>query len=58
MLFENFRRNERKAVSSCSHLVDQPEKQQETLERTDFDAMLSDYDRILLRFGMHIFCES
>ena len=67
MLFENFyRRNgRRKAVINCvpieydySHLVDRLEEQPEERKRTGFDALLTDYDRILLRFGMHIFCET
>lgn len=67
MLFENFyRRNDRrKIVISCvpseydySHLVDWPEEQPAERKHTGFDAMLTDYDRILLRFGMHIFCET
>lgn len=38
-----------------SHLVDCPVKREpEVAKRTDFDAMLTDYDRILLQFGMHI----
>jgi hypothetical protein len=67
MLFENFyKRNEsRRAVLSCvpkeydySHLVDRPvTPQQEQVKRTGFDAILSDYDRVLLQFGMHILCE-
>jgi hypothetical protein len=41
-----------------SHLVDRPVKpRQEQVKRTDFDGMLTDYDRILLKFGMHILCE-
>jgi hypothetical protein len=68
MLFENFyRRNEsRRAVVSCvpkeydySHLVDrQAIPQFERMKRPGFDAMLTDYDRVLLQFGMHILCES
>jgi hypothetical protein len=40
-----------------SHLVDCPATEEE-VQRTGFDALLSDYDRILLRFGMHILWES
>jgi len=39
---------------SC-HLVGSPVKQfDERFDATQFDALLTDYDRILLRFGMHI----
>jgi hypothetical protein len=41
-----------------SHLVDRLLKPRETVKRTGFDAMLTDYDHILLQFGMHIACES
>jgi hypothetical protein len=41
-----------------SHLVDRFVKPRERVKRTGFDAMLNDYDRILLQFGMHILCES
>jgi len=67
VLFENFyRRNERRmVVLSCvpkeydySHLVDRPVEPREERRRTGFDALLTDYDRVLLRFGMHIFCET
>jgi len=38
-----------------SHLVGSPLKQfDERFDATQFDALLTDYDRILLRFGMHI----
>ncbi|HTY83308.1 MAG TPA: hypothetical protein VMB19_03770 [Silvibacterium sp.] len=40
-----------------SHLLDCPVEQEE-VQRTGFDALLSDYDRVLLRFGMHILWES
>lgn len=41
-----------------SHLVDCPVTDGEEVGRTGFEAMLTDYDRILLQFGMHILCES
>jgi len=41
-----------------SHLVDRPVEPREERRRTGFDALLTDYDRVLLRFGMHIFCET
>ena len=66
MLFENFhRRNKnRNTVTSCvpkeydySHLVDRPVEEQ-PIRRPGFDGMLSEYDRVLLKFGMHIVWES
>jgi hypothetical protein len=38
-----------------SHLVGSPVKQfYERFDATQFDALLTDYDRMLLRLGMHI----
>ena len=38
-----------------SHLVGSPVKQHDKrYEAAQFDGLLTDYDRILLRFGMHI----
>ena len=64
MLFENFPIwNEiQKTVITCipreydySHLVDRPVKpREESAKRPGFEAMLTEYDRILLKFGMHI----
>lgn len=40
---------------SASHLVDSRARQHdEGFDAAEFDALLTDYDRILLRFGMHI----
>jgi len=39
---------------SC-HLIDSPVKQiDEQFDAAQFDALVTDYDRILLKFGMHI----
>lgn len=73
MLFENFYKENGDAADDLqrgmtiptraanendySHLVDCPVKQPDELKRTGFDAMLIDYDRILLKFGMHILWE-
>ena len=72
MLFENFYRSTgsgaddlRRGITIAanianehdySHLVDGLVKAREEPDRTGLDAMLTDYDRILLRFGMHIAC--
>lgn len=38
-----------------SHLVDSAaEQRDEKFDAAEFDRLLTDYDRILLRFGMHI----
>ena len=37
-----------------SHLVGGPLNQHQRLDAVQFDGLLTDYDRILLRFGMHI----
>ena len=41
-----------------SHLVSCSVKQPERPKRAGFEGMLTDYDRILLQFGLHILCES
>jgi hypothetical protein len=41
-----------------SHLVRDPVKQHDTeIDAALFDGLLTDYDRILLQFGMHILWE-
>lgn len=52
----------RKALAACvpdeydySHLVGDPAKQHDTeVGAALFDGILTDYDRILLQFGMHV----
>ncbi|MBV8632523.1 MAG: hypothetical protein JOZ83_16465 [Silvibacterium sp.] len=41
-----------------SHLVSCAVKPLEEPQRALFDKMLTDYDRVLLRFGMHIIWET
>ena len=38
----------------CSHLVGGPAKQHDRVDAVSSTELLTDYDRILLRFGMHI----